>query len=213
MIKKKLGLFIAPALILGLAACNNDSDTAYDNTNGNRVTPTTNVNNDLYRVNNRYPFDHQGPLAEDYNNDNDRNGRQIHEGRMNRNGQNNGNDNRTRLMRNTNNNGGENVSDRNNRYPFDHQGPLTEDYDNNRNNRNNGDRTTLRNRVQNNMNVTNRGNNNNPMNVTNRGNNGSNMNISNYSTDKNSTNYPHTRAVLIQEARYQFVPSQSKSGF
>ena len=32
------------------------------------------------------------------------------------------------------------------------------------------------------------------------------MNISNYSTDKNSTNYPHTRAVLIQEARYQYVP-------
>ena len=32
------------------------------------------------------------------------------------------------------------------------------------------------------------------------------MNISNYNTDKNSTNYPHTRAVLIQEARYQFVP-------
>ena len=197
MIKKKLGVFIAPALVLGLAACNNDTDTAFDNRNGNRINPTTNVDNDLYRVNNRYPFDHQGPLAEDYNNnDNNRNGRNLHEGRLNRNGQNNGNDNRARLMRNTNNNGGENVNDRNNRYPFDHQGPLTEDYNNNRNDlndRNNGDRTTLRNRVQNNMNVTNRGNNN------------FNPNISNYQTDKNSTNYPHTKAVLIQEAKYQFL--------
>ncbi|MBB6445789.1 CAP domain-containing protein [Bacillus benzoevorans] len=150
MIKKKLGLFIAPALVLGLAACNKDNDNAMDHTDGNRIntSTTTNVDNNLYRVNNRYPFDHQGPLTEDYNNDNDR--------RYNRNG--------TRLINTTDNN------------------------------RDNGDRTSFRNRVQNNVNVNNwRNNDRNP-------------NISSYQTTKNSTNYPQTRAVLVQEARYQFVP-------
>jgi uncharacterized YkwD family protein len=32
------------------------------------------------------------------------------------------------------------------------------------------------------------------------------MNISSYKTNKSSENYPHTRAILIREARYQYVP-------
>lgn len=183
MIKKKLRLFVAPALVLGLAACNNDNDNAFDNTNGNRIntSTTTNVDDNLYRVNNRYPFDHQGPLAEDYNNNHDR--------RYNRNG--------TRIINTTGNNNDNDVynGNRNNRYPFDHQGPLTEDYNrNDRNNRNNGDKTSIRNRVQKNVNVNN------------RRSNVQNPNISSYKTSKSSSSYPHTRAVLVQEARYQFVP-------
>lgn len=172
MIKKKLSLFIAPALVLGLAACNNDNDNAFENTNRNRLnTSTTNVDENLYRVNNRYPSDHQGPLAEDYDNDNVR--------RYNRNG--------ARMIID---------NDRNDAYPFDHRGPLTEDYNNNRNERNNKD-TAIRNRGQNNVNVNNRG-----RNVRNQ-----NPNISSYRTSKDSSNYPHTRAVLVQEAKYKFVPA------
>lgn len=183
MIKKKLGLFIAPALVLGLAACNNDNDNAFDNTNGNRIntSTTTNVDDNLYRVNNRYPFDHQGPLSEDYNNDNAR--------RYTRNG--------TRIINTTGNNNDNDVYNgkRNNRYPFDHQGPLTEDYNrNDGKNRDNGDKTSIRNRGQNNVNVNN------------RRSTVQNPNISSYQTSKNSSSYPHTRAVLVQEARYQFVP-------
>ncbi len=32
------------------------------------------------------------------------------------------------------------------------------------------------------------------------------MNISSYKTNKSSKDYPHTRAILVREARYQFVP-------
>lgn len=173
LIKKKLCVLLTPALILGLAACNTNNDQALDQANGNRTTPITNVDNDLYRVNNRYPFDHQGPLAEDYNR-NDRN---------NRNG--------TRMIRNVRNS----VDTKREQYPFDHQGPLTEDYE--RDNRINNGRTSFRNRVQNNVN-------------DHRLSNGENLTISNYKTEKDSNNYPHTRAVLVQEARYEYVPVDPK---
>lgn len=133
MIKKKLGVFIAPALILGLAACNNDNDNAFDNTNGKPINTTANVDENLYRVNNRYPFDHQGPLAENYN----RNKRNHLDGR---------------------------------------------------------DRTAIRTNPQRNIDVNYRKNNRN------------NAKISSYRTSKNSDAYPHTKAVLVQEARYQFIP-------
>jgi uncharacterized YkwD family protein len=32
------------------------------------------------------------------------------------------------------------------------------------------------------------------------------MNISSYNTNKSSNKYPHTRAILVREARYQYVP-------
>ncbi|XKG66935.1 CAP domain-containing protein [Mesobacillus maritimus] len=32
------------------------------------------------------------------------------------------------------------------------------------------------------------------------------MNISSYKTNKTSKNYPHTRAILVREAKYQYVP-------
>lgn len=182
LLKKKLGWFIAPALVVGLAACNTDTDNAFQQPEGNRMNPVTNVDNDLYRVNNRYPFDHQGPLAEDYNRDNRRNG------------------NGTRMSQNNDRTpiGVRNNNERNDRYPFDHQGPLTEDYDNGRNNGGN-DRSSLRNRVQDNLNVNTRRSN--DINGT----------ISNYRTNTNSSNYPHTRAVLIQEAKYQFIPVDPNS--
>ena len=64
---------------------------------------------------------------------------------------------------------------------MDHRGPLNENYSNRKG-----------------------GNEYNPTPVNNRNRNGS---ISNMSTSKSSKNYPHTRAILIQEAKYQFVPS------
>lgn len=137
MIKKKYGLLIAPVLMLGLAACNNDNDnkapmdTAYNRTDVN--TPL-NVRNDV--------IDHRGPLTEDYD--------------LGR--------NRYNTMRT--------VRD-NDRLDRDNEFDLT--------------RTSKRR--------------------------GDDLDISNMNTNLNSNQYPHTRAVLIQDAKYKFIrmdPNQAK---
>ena len=38
------------------------------------------------------------------------------------------------------------------------------------------------------------------------------MNISSFTTSKSSKDYPHTKAVLIEEAKYQYVPVGIDSG-
>nr|WP_315970090.1 CAP domain-containing protein [Bacillus tuaregi] len=114
-------------------------------------------------------------------------------------------------------------------YGFDHRGPLTEDYlenDNNRTTNNNrSPYRTVRNNNDNNRNihyrnVTNRNDNkwssqrnkvnNDHNNVTARNKNYDNTNespnLSSLKTSQSSNKYPHTKAVLIQEARYQFIP-------
>ena len=199
MSKKKLGLFIAPVLALGLAACNDNDEnsTAYNTQNGDLLNDrATNRDTRYSRVNYQYPFDHQGPLAENYNDNRD----------IRNNGNRNGNRYNTTNVRNENGNrdfNSTNVNRGNNRYPFDHQGPLTEDY--NRDNRNGANRID-RNRV----NVNDRNNNNIFINDKRRNGNVTNVSnkndISSSNTNMSSNQFPHTRAILIQEARYQVVP-------
>lgn len=146
MIIGKLKVLIAPVLLLGLAACNNNSDNAaMDVQNGNENNTTFNRSNvdDSYlnRVNYR--------------------------------------------QKNSDNNDRVNVLDREGVFDddhddnlFDHRGPLTENYAN----RKGGNQYDLDE-------------------VNNR--NGS---LSSLSTSKSSTDYPHTRAILTQEAKYKFAP-------
>ncbi|MFZ0444614.1 MAG: CAP domain-containing protein [Bacillus sp. (in: firmicutes)] len=145
MIKRKFRVLITPVLLLGLAACNNDTDTAMDvqnrdNTaiNRNNNVDDTYLNQVNYRTNrtgtNENVLDREGVFADDHDDN---------------------------LM--------------------DHRGPLTENYANRKGgndydgNRRNGLTT-------------------------------GNGTISNFSTNQSSQDYPHTRAILIQEAKYKFVP-------
>ncbi|WP_428911259.1 CAP domain-containing protein [Niallia sp. Krafla_26] len=148
MIKRKLKVLIAPALILGLAACNNDNDTAMDVQNRNQGNTTWNRNNTDDSYLNRVNY-------------------------------------RANQTRNNDNNNRMNVLDREGIFAddhdnnlMDHRGPLTENYDN-RKGGNEYDLTAVNNR------------------------NGS---LSSLTTSKSSKDYPHTRAIRIQEARYKFVP-------
>jgi len=77
---------------------------------------------------------------------------------------------------------------------IDHNGPLTEDYSN----RNNSNRDLDNNLFNANRYDDNRKNNNDT--------------ISAYHTNTNSSKYPHTKAVLIQDAKYQYVPITSGKG-
>ena len=138
---------ITPVLLLGLAACNNDTDTAMDvqnrdNTaiNRNNVDDTY-VNQVNYRANrtgtNENVLDREGVFADDHDDN---------------------------LM--------------------DHRGPLTENYANRKG-----------------------GNDYNPS-EQNRRNGLTNMNgtTSSFSTKKSSEDYPHTKAIRTQDAKYRLVP-------
>ena len=70
---------------------------------------------------------------------------------------------------------------------IDHNGPLTEDYTNNDNNDSDLDVNLYNNKRKNKKNYNNRD------------------MISAYQTSLNSSQYPHTRAVLIQDAKYQYI--------
>ena len=147
MIKRKFRVLITPVLLLGLAACNNDTDTAMDvqnrdNTaiNRNNVDDTY-VNQVNYRTNrtgtNENVLDREGIFADDHDDN---------------------------LM--------------------DHRGPLTENYANRKG-----------------------GNDYNPSEQNRR--NGlttGNGTTSSFSTRKSSEDYPHTRAIRTQDAKYRFVP-------
>ena len=146
MIKRKFRVLITPVLLLGLAACNNGTDTAMDVQNRDQNNTAFNRNNVddnylsqvNYRTNttgnNENVLDREGVFADDHDDN---------------------------LM--------------------DHRGPLTENYANRKGgndydgNRRNGLTT-------------------------------GNGTISNFSTNQSSQDYPHTRAILIQEAKYKFVP-------
>lgn len=116
---------------------------------------------------------------------------------------------------------------------IDHNGPLTEDYSNNDNSdsdmdrgRNNvtnnrgadrigykvnNDRGVNRNADQNRLNVNNNRNaNRNQSNI--RTNENDMVGISADRTSLNSKQYPHTRAILIQEAKYKYIPFGSIQG-
>ncbi len=113
---------------------------------------------------------------------------------------------------------------------IDHNGPLTEDYNkedgdlnlfgNNRGNDNNARRADDgrgNDTAQNdNRNAGTNGNRDRDLNIFdnngNRTNDEEEMNISSYRTSKSSQQYPHTRAVLIREAKYQFVPVGPRNG-
>jgi uncharacterized YkwD family protein len=189
LIKKPLGLLLSGVLTFGLAACNNNNDAA-DEVRTSRVDR----DNTILNVGNGRDdgIDHNGPLTEDYtNNDNndpdwDRNG-------YNRN---NNDDNLTNVNNNRTNN-------RNNR---------TRNVNNNRaNDRNMNTNNVNYNRlhdnnsqgVDRNFNTTRTNNNNN-----NKKNNNMNdtLNISADRTSLDSKNYPHTKAILIQHAQYRYIP-------
>ena len=78
---------------------------------------------------------------------------------------------------------------------IDHNGPLTEDYTNNNNSKSDSDVNFYNNNRKNKKNY----NNNDDM-------------ISAYQTNLNSNQYPHTRAVLIQDAKYQFIRLDPRLG-
>ncbi|WP_374103876.1 CAP domain-containing protein [Bacillus sp. ISL-7] len=78
---------------------------------------------------------------------------------------------------------------------IDHNGPLTEDYTNNNNSESDSDVNFYNNKRKNKKNY----NNNDDM-------------ISAYQTNLNSNQYPHTRAVLIQDAKYQFIRLDPRLG-
>ncbi|WP_308161439.1 CAP domain-containing protein [Bacillus sp. ISL-46] len=78
---------------------------------------------------------------------------------------------------------------------IDHNGPLTEDYTNNNNSESDSDVNFYNNKRKNKKNY----NNNDDM-------------ISAYQTNLNSNQYPHTRAVLIRDAKYQFIRLDPRLG-
>jgi uncharacterized YkwD family protein len=85
---------------------------------------------------------------------------------------------------------------------IDHNGPLTEDYTNNNNNEPDFDLNMYNNNRDNNWD-------------NNRKNNKNDKNddmISSYQTNLNSNQYPHTKAVLIQDAKYQYIRIDPKQG-
>ncbi len=181
-------------LILGLAACNNDTNEAMDTQNGNQLNTSNRTGTNVYQVNNRnrdiddrtaYGFDHRGPLTEDYldddNRNNDRNITRV----------NNNNRNATNVNWNRNNHGDwgagatnpwalRNVNDAND------ANWTGRDNRNNFKATNNKTNKTARNQNYDNTDDT--------------------PNLSSLNTSQPSNKYPHTRAVLVQEARYQFIP-------
>lgn len=180
LIKKPFSFVLTAVLSLGLAACNNDADNA---ANGDR-TARIDRNNNIMNVGNGRDdgIDHNGPLTEDYTN-NDNNDSDIDRNNNNR---------RDRVITNVNNNRDRYLNnDRNDRVDLNndrngHRGLFNvnndRDFDWNRDNK-------RANRINNND-----------------------MNISASNTTINSNKYPHTRAVLIQDAKYQFVRIDPRSG-
>ncbi len=182
-------------MTMGLTACNNGDDVATDRTARlDRNNTTMNVGNGRNaRINNNYDngynatgvnnrgngfflgngrddgIDHNGPLTEDYSNNdnsdsdivrdnhrnNNRTGYNVNNRRTNRNVSN---------VNNVNNNQNRNIDNVYNRSNFNESNIMINNHDNNM------------------------------------------VGISAYSTNLNSNKYPHTKAILIQDAKYKFVP-------
>lgn len=175
MIKKPLGLLLSGVLTIGLAACNNNNDAA-DEVRTSRVDR----DNTILNVGNGRDdgIDHNGPLTEDYtNNDNndpdwDRNG-------YNRN-------NNDDYITNVNNN---RTNIRNNRTRNVNNNGVT--------NRNMNTNNVRYNRLHDNNNQDVNRTNNNNLNA---------VDISADRTSLDSKSYPHTKAILIQHAQYRYIP-------
>jgi uncharacterized YkwD family protein len=91
---------------------------------------------------------------------------------------------------------------------IDHNGPLTEDY-----NKEQGDFDFGTRRGNNNGdNGSGNGIDNYRTNSNGNVNADKDMNISSFSTKRSSKNYPHTRAIIVREAKYQYVPMKRERG-
>jgi len=211
-------------LILGLAACNNDTNEAMDTQNGNQLNTTNRTGTNVYQVNNRnreiddrttYGFDHRGPLTEDYlDNDNNTNRTANNNRPTYWTVQNNNDDNRNngrniaRVNNNNNNRNATNVNQNRDNHGDWGTGNWGAGTTNpwalrNVNDANDANWTGQNNR--NNFKATNNKTNKTARNQ-NYDNTGDNPNLSSLNTSQSSNKYPHTRAVLVQEARYQFIP-------
>jgi uncharacterized YkwD family protein len=184
LIKKPLGLLLSGVLTFGLAACNNNNDAADE-----VRTSRADRDNTILNVGNGRDdgIDHNGPLTEDYtNNDNndpdwDRNG-------YNRN-------NNDDYITNVNN---DRTNTRNNR---------TRNVNNNRkNDRNMNTNNVKYNRLHDNINQDVDRNFNTTRTTNNNNNNMNNVDISADRTSLDSKSYPHTKAILIQHAQYKYIP-------
>jgi uncharacterized YkwD family protein len=176
LIKKPLGFVLTAVLTMGLAACNNDADNAASNDRTARIDR----NNNIMNVGNGRDdgIDHNGPLTEDYTN-NDNNDSDVDRGYNNhRNRVTNVNNNRNRNL----NNDRVGLDNNQNRNRGLYNVNNDRDFDWNRDNK-------RANRINNND-----------------------MNISASRTTINSNKYPHTKAVLIQDAKYQFVRIDPRTG-
>ncbi|MFS0778552.1 CAP domain-containing protein [Neobacillus sp. 3P2-tot-E-2] len=186
MIKKPLGLLLTGVLTFGLAACNNNNNDAADEVRTSRA----NRDNTYLNVGNNRDdgIDHNGPLTEDYtNNDNN-----DPDWDRNTNNRNNNDDYITNVNndRNRTNNRYNRTTDRGINTNNVHYNPLSR----------NNDRDFINVRNNNNTNK-----NNNNMNDA--------LNISADRTTLDSKNYPHTKAILIQHAQYRYIPFGSVQWF
>jgi uncharacterized YkwD family protein len=185
LIKKPLGLLLSGVLTFGLAACNNNNDAADEV----RTSRADRDNTFLNVGNNRDDgIDHNGPLTEDYtNNDNN-----DPDWDRNTNYRNNNDDYITNVNndRNRTNNRYNRTTDRGINTNNVRYNPLSR----------NNDRDFINVRNNNNTNK-----NNNNMNDA--------LNISADRTTLDSKNYPHTKAILIQHAQYRYIPFGSVQWF
>jgi uncharacterized YkwD family protein len=182
LIKKPLGLLLSGVLTFGLAACNNNNDAADEV----RTSRADGRDNTFLRVGNNRDdgIDHNGPLTEDYtnNNNNDPDWDRNTDNRNNndRNMTNVNNDRTTNRNNNTTNVNNNRTTNRDINTNNVHYNPLSRGID-----------RDVRN-VRNNNN-----NNNNNMDA---------LNISADRTTLDSRSYPHTKAILIQHAQYRYIP-------
>jgi uncharacterized YkwD family protein len=161
LIKKTVGLFLTAVLTIGLAACNNNDNNEMNDQATNRVGMNTNTRDTTPYMDVRNGrddgIDHNGPLTEDYTNNN------------------------------------------NNEPDFDFNL-----YNNNRKNDNNNNNTRNINNNDNKRNI----NKNNNWNINDK----NDDMISSYQTNLNSNQYPHTKAVLIRDAKYQYIRIDPRQG-
>jgi uncharacterized YkwD family protein len=185
MIKKTAGSLLIAVMMLGLVACNNNDNAATrDNNLGTNTLDRTNNNQPLRVGNGRDDgIDHNGPLTEDYTN----NGNS--EPDFDANLYNTTDDNRRR------NTATGDYTTRNTATRNGTTGNITPQDTGTRDHttRNTGTQNTAK--------------------RNNKNNDEDDLNISSYYTNINSSQYPHTKAVLIRDAKYQFIRIDPRQGF
>ena len=200
---------MSAVLTMGLAACNNDDRTALDNNSGMRGADNVafdnrnNRDNGFLNVGNGRDdgIDHNGPLTEDYTN-NDNSDSDLDRGRTYRGTTrddylyNVSNDRDGRTRNQITRDRGQGITGVNNKRN-DYNNRITRNMGNYNDNaagntRNTGDNVGTRN-------------------VTNNNNNQA-SDISADSTTINSKKFPHTRAIVVQHAKYKYIPFGSIQG-